>query len=49
MIIENKKLNIEKLVSFGFSPSGNGYVYQEDLANGQLYAKVLSQRMVLQI
>lgn len=55
---KNRKLNIGKLLSFGFEAVESGYVYHADLAWGQLkltvkidagkmYAEVIDHNMVL--
>ena len=33
---KNRKLNTQKLLSFGFENNGNDYIYHTDLADGQL-------------
>ena len=36
IIFKNRKLNIEKLLSFGFEETGSSYVYYTDLVDGQM-------------
>lgn len=36
VILKNRKLNIEKLLSFGFEKTDGGYVYHADLVDGQM-------------
>lgn len=36
IIFKNKKLNINKLLSFGFEKADNGYAYSSDIADGEL-------------
>lgn len=35
-IFKNRKLNVKKLLSFGFEEFDNGYVYNRDLVGGQM-------------
>lgn len=41
---ENRKLNIEKLLSYGFEKSDNGYMYRVDLVEGQMKMTVIVSR-----
>lgn len=36
VLLKNRKLNIEKLLHFGFVKSDNSYVYHADLVDGQM-------------
>ena len=36
VVFKNRKLNIEKMLSFGFEHIGGGYVYNTHLADGQM-------------
>lgn len=40
-VFKNRKLNIEKLLSFGFQNADSGYVYHADLADGQMKLTVV--------
>lgn len=40
-VFKNRKLNIEKLLSFGFKNVDNSYVYHADIADGQMKLTVL--------
>lgn len=41
-IFKNRKINIEKLLSFGFQKTDNGYVYSTDLIDGQMKLTVIA-------
>lgn len=40
-VFKNRKLNIEKLLSFGFKYVDNSYIYHADLADGQMKLTVV--------
>lgn len=35
IVFKNKKMNIERLLSFGFKEKDNGYIYSKDILDGQ--------------
>lgn len=40
-VLKNRKLNIDKLLPFGFQDAGNSYVFQADIADGQMKLTVV--------